>query len=270
MAAGTVPEGWQEPLINQLRALVEPDDDGRALLVFGSMAVPGLADRFSDVDAAMVVHARAVERFYPDRDWLAPLGAVFASDRFERGRGGVHRICFDDMRWLDLVVIADDAVDLWLRSPFRLEIRTIFSRSPVVDAALAVERVLIIAEPPDVDTRVARFWLSAEVAMHKAVRGDLLIALHLQLGLVRDCLQLAMILRDRVAGTQHHRTGTATDAAILARLDAARHPHTAAGLLDAIEASAAVFDDLAAEWDAGYERKVPSLRRHLDEARTAI
>jgi hypothetical protein len=105
---------------------------------------------------------------------------------------------------------------------------------------------------------VNAFWFEAQVVIHKAVRGDLLVASHVYLGLVRACIEMAMALRDRAAGTHHHRTGAPTDATVLARIGAPPGAFTAIELVEAVAKVVAAFDDLASEWDTAYRR-----RRHL-------
>ncbi|MCL4393889.1 MAG: hypothetical protein M1482_03620 [Chloroflexi bacterium] len=79
------------------------------------------------------------------------------------------------------------------------------------------------------------------------------------LDMVRDCCVLGMLLRDRAAGTTHHRTGGAFND-VVAQLDRARQPYTPSGILDTIEQCSVAFDHLAAEWSKDYvPRRQPLL-----------
>ena len=98
--------------------------------------------------------------------------------------------------------------------------------------------------------------------------GDLLIAAHLSLQLVRDCMELAMLLRDRAEGTRHHRHGAPTDADLLARVPAPR-AYTAPEIIDAIQRCSALFDALAFQWEPNYRPKLPFLQPGIEAARAA-
>ena len=141
--------------------------------------------------------------------------------------------------------------------------RVLFSRSPELGAALARGLPRPAYSPPRPERlgeMASRFWFAASVAVYKVVRGDLLIASHLALELQQDCLVLAMMLRDRDAGTTHHPKG-GQDEELLRYLLLAPPPPSPAGLLDVIEHSARAYDELCAEWSPAHaERREPLLR----------
>ncbi|TNM64534.1 hypothetical protein FHN55_13495 [Streptomyces sp. NP160] len=56
-------------------------------------------------------------------------------------------------------------------------------------------------------TELMEFRQAAALAVVKLARNDLLIGMHLALGLVQRCLVQAMVLRDRQLGTASHRVG---------------------------------------------------------------
>jgi hypothetical protein len=113
------------------------------------------------------------------------------------------------------------------------------------------------------------FWFRAVVAISKVVRGDRAIALHLALGLLQDACVLAMMLRDRATGTNHHRTGgMAND--IVNTFPGAGLPPTAMGILDLVEGSARIFDRLAGSWNGSYASRFEVLLTALDLARTQV
>jgi hypothetical protein len=112
------------------------------------------------------------------------------------------------------------------------------------------------------------FWFKGIVAVQKVVRDDLLVALHLSLGMIQDCCVLAMMLRDRETGTTRHRGGTGND--MVAELEATRQPHTAAGILASIEQTAIHFDRLAARWSIEYRVSRYPLIAWIEVARQGV
>jgi hypothetical protein len=95
------------------------------------------------------------------------------------------------------------------------------------------------------------FWFKGMLAVTKAARNELLIAVHLSLDMVRDCLHLGMALRDRETGTNHHRDGSRGNH-FVAELGETVQPYTIDGVLACIEESAIAFDRLAHTWDDAY------------------
>jgi hypothetical protein len=266
---------WQDALIEELRVLLEPDEDVRALVVFGSWASPEMRDRFSDLDTLLVTADGSLARFFPSVDWIASIGDVFAIERSVRERHGALRVVFDDMRRLDVVVAEEATVAkgaAWLGHPFRTPRITVFSRSPAVDRMVAD---LSEAVPPkqltadEFQARVDAFWFVAQLAVHKAVRGDVLFAAQLSTQLQRDCMELAVLVRDRTGGQRHPR-GSEMDAAVLSRLTPAAQAHTARSIIGAVEQAGMLFDELASQWDPAYRPKLPLLQPEIDIARAAV
>lgn len=270
-------DGWQGTTLAQLRALLEPDPDVAALVLFGSIAGPReYVDRFSDIDVLLVVRDGVAERFFPSIDWLAPLGRIYTHEQSLRERHRVSRVCFDDLRRID-VVVADEGwcndIERWPEHPLHGERRAIFSRSPAVDTILRDVRTPIDVRPlsnETLDEMANHFAFAAQLAVHKIVRGDLLIALHLSLLLIADCAVLPLHSRDIDAGTRYHRSGESGDADQLAALETTRRPHTAAGLLESIEQSTLKFErqvsDLTGEQLVGGS----SLLALITDARAAL
>src|SRR5207302_5166411 len=153
------------------------------------------------------------------------------------------RACFADFRRIDFVITTESAlewVEEWPRVSFWKGVRLVFSRSSRVDAVLA----RTFPRPPPglmtedaFQTMVNSFWFKGMLALTKVMRDDRLIALHLALEMVQDCCVLGMLLRDRAEGTDHHRHGGSGNE-VAALLEATRHPHTVAGLLDTLERAA--------------------------------
>lgn len=243
--------------MRQLRALLEPDPEVVALAVFGSMRVGAVHDVWSDLDLLLVVQEAARPRFFPALDWLALLGTVFAHEQFSGDDTWVTRLCYDDFRRLDLVITTPERlahVDTWARIGFWKGLDVCFARASEVATMLArtfPAPALRLSSDADFARMAADFWWKGVVAVEKVVRGDLLIALHLALDLVRAVCVLAMVLRDRAVGTTIHREGGVGND-FVAALDFPGPPYDAARILDLVADSAARFDALAVEWSASY------------------
>ena len=113
------------------------------------------------------------------------------------------------------------------------------------------------------------FWFKGTLAVYKVVRNDLLIALHLALDLMRDCLVLKMMLRDRSAGKSHHRVGGPGNE-LVAQMNALTPGYSPAGILTMIQNASQIFEDLATEWQPGYEAKRAPLLKWIEQAQTSI
>jgi hypothetical protein len=285
---------WHDAALRDLAALLRPEEAVRALALFGTSALTvespageetaeaeGPArrsltpDYWSDVDLLLVVDEPARARFHPSLTWLRPLGELYAWDQSESPWWAVTRACFTDFRRFDFVITTEAAlaeIDRWPHVPFWRGTRTLFSRSPAVEALLA--RPFPRPAPPLISgeefQRLANgFWFKGMLVVQKVMRDDRLIALHLALEMVQECAVLGMLLRDRAEGTAHHRHGGSGNA-VADRLQATRHPHTPAGILATVEASALAFDALAAEWDPAYESRRGPLLGWIEEARRTL
>lgn len=109
--------------------------------------------------------------------------------------------------WQDTSSIEDDHQTL----------RTVLADGRRLD--LSVRGAMITAPDPGPDNPI-RF--EAALAATRFGRGDRLIGLHLTLGILRECLVIAMLLRDRQLGSDRHRFGSDLDrrAAEVARIAA--------------------------------------------------
>lgn len=205
---------WQDIVIRDLIALLQLDKDVLSVIVSGSCALSSIKkDAWSDVDLLVVVSEHAINRYFPALDWLQALGDIYAFEQNANQFTYTSRICFTDFRRLDIVLtteLALEQIDSWNSGSFWNSTRTLFSRSTLVDTILA--RKFERPKPSQISAEqfqamANRFWFKATIAVTKVVRNDLLIALHLSLDLARDCCVLAMLLRDRAAGTNYHRHG---------------------------------------------------------------
>jgi hypothetical protein len=268
------PPGWQQAMMEQLTRHLERDPEVRALAVFGSAAEPG-PDRWSDIDALLVVAEGARDRFHPALDWLKPFGELSAWDQSAHAFAAVTRACFADFRRVDFLITTEAALERWEEWPrvsFWNGSRLLFSRSPRAEAVLArtfprPQPALMTAER--FQAMANGFWFKGMLALVKVMRDDRLIALHLALEMLQECCVLGMLLRDRAEGTDHHRHGGAGNE-VAALLEAARLPHTTAGLLDTLEQAALAFDQLAARWSDEYRAQREPLLSWIREARRRV
>ena len=95
------------------------------------------------------------------------------------------------------------------------------------------------------------FWFKATLAVTEAVSKDLLIALHLTLDLLRDCLVLRMMLRDRTEGMSQHRIGDVGNE-LVAQIDRSPCDYSTGGILMMIEKTSQIYENLANDWSPTY------------------
>jgi predicted nucleotidyltransferase len=265
---------WHIDTIRLLSQLLYADNDVIALALYGSALRPEDLDAWSDIDALIVVRNGTMSRFFPSTDWLEPLGGIFAREQYAGSDTNTTRLCFEDLRKLDLVFATASSlreIDAWPRVPFAggLDIR--FTRDPQLTRRLEQPFPAPHYTPPPAETfetLVSSFWFRAMVAVAKVARNDLVIGLHLALGLLQDACVLAMMLRDRAEGTDVHRTGGKANETVATFADVLR-PATVEGVLDLIEASGRTFDHLAGEWSTEYQTRLIALSVAVARARAA-
>ncbi|HEY8171457.1 MAG TPA: aminoglycoside 6-adenylyltransferase [Dehalococcoidia bacterium] len=264
---------WRSDAITTLTRLLETDDDVVALVLFGSLAgPPENVDEWSDIDVLVSVRKGAMERFFPSPDWLRPIGEIWAYEAIAKANTRVLLVSFDAHRRIDIVIFEDADVDniaLWPDNPFRGFRRVLFSRSVAIDRAVRELHSAALPAPRTavLDSSADRFWMAAETAVRKVVRGDLLIASHLALDLVRRCMEREMQLRDVRANTSHHPHGSDADGAILERTQSMLHPLTGTGVLTMIAEAAVRYDELEVTIDPNYTARSAQLLAMIDSAR---
>lgn len=257
---------WHDAALGRLTTILQTDETVRGLVLTGSLGqADAQPDEWSDLDFTLVTRDDAYARFYPSMDWLTPVGEVYAFARHSDTHYGVLRAFFVDGRRMDFVIARESAlaeIDNWSHNSIAFGARCLFSRSEALNAVLARTFARPIPSPPSQECfqqLANEFWFKGMLAAGKIARGDLLVALHLSLDMIRDCAVLAMMLRDRETGTDHHRNGSAGDH-FVAELEATRQAFTADGILRSVERSAGVFDDLTARWaESCAERRGPLL-----------
>jgi hypothetical protein len=230
--------GWQQALLAEIRAVAADDSRVVAVQAYGSVA-SGQADEWSDLDVAVRVSAGTAGAIANPR-WLSKFGRVWASDASANSSRSIVRAVYADGRRLDLTV-ADAG-------------RTGLVLPPTLDRLAA---------------RTTRVRFSAALAVVKAVRGDLLIATHLTLGLLRDCLELALLLRDQSVPASRDRVAAVVAEApgrVAALLAAGAEP---TAVLDALAGVGPLYDGLAAALDPTHEADWSGLEALLTKARAA-
>jgi Streptomycin adenylyltransferase len=200
-----------EQTIAQVHKIMEPDADVLGLLVVGS-AVSCDLDAWSDVDFVMIPCDHALDKYYSDMAWLGTLGPVYTVKRSAKGYRRMIRACLDDLRRIDLIIVAQSNLIEYLGHPGPVHggVRVLFSRSGHINEALAGLRPDKPLPHADLDSyrrMDETFWWNAVLTVVKVGRGDLLMAGHLALGLAQSCTALNIMLRDREAGTCHQAPG---------------------------------------------------------------
>src|SRR4029079_13143576 len=166
-------DGWQQATLAQVRAALEVDDDVVAAVLFDSLVAHSEhVDWWSDVDLLIVVRDGTRERFFPTTAWLERVGELATWEHSEYEHWGVIRAVLQDLRRIDAGFVEEGAMRAMItgdRHPLRGSYRTLFSRSPSVNAALAsVERGAEPIRPlaPDAfDAMCREFWFVAHLAL---------------------------------------------------------------------------------------------------------
>lgn len=265
---------WHTATLEALTAHLQPDPGVLALVVYGSLATPE-CDAWSDIDVLIVLQEGALEKFFPSLDWLQHFGNIYAYEQYPGEEKSITRVCFDDMRRIDIIFTTEAAlaqVEIWSRNPIQAGMLTLFSRSPVVDE---VAGQFYTPKPPrkyppeKFEALVRGMRFKSMMSTYKVVRGDLLIALHLALDLVRDTCVIAFLLRDRAEGTDFHKDGSTVERYIQ-ELQTLAAPFSASGILDIIERSNKIFTKLAHEWNPAYKTNPLPILDWIELAREEI
>jgi hypothetical protein len=220
-------DGWQQRTLPVLSGLAAEDARISGLRVHGSASgTAASADRWSDLDLMITATDPVMAAEDLARQIGCRLSPVFAASRSGNSSGYCVRLVLRDLRRIDITATAPARDDQDLASAE-------WSQNP----------------PDAVGELIASFRFDAVLAAVKAARGDVLIGAHLTLQLARHVLVIAMLLRDRDAGTAHHRFGGSRWDAWASRLARAPAPYTQAGITAAIRSYTTILDDIAANWD---------------------
>jgi hypothetical protein len=244
-------------LIDRMVGTLSGKNTVRGLFLIGSLTDAAWVDEWSDIDLLLVVADDALAQFHPATLWLEAFGTIYAVNPGTRADFGTVRVYYTDGRRIDWVITAESSfarVEAWAENPLAYGCRVLYAASEQIRNA--VERKYAPAAPvipseADFTRLVSDFRFKGMLAVSKAARDDLLVASHLALDLARDCLLLAMWLRDRETGTDHHREGSRGNH-YLPVLPPIAQPYTRAGVLASLAESTKAFDLLAAAWSPAY------------------
>ncbi|ETA00152.1 hypothetical protein E0F15_08770 [Frankia sp. B2] len=239
------PAGWQADLLPMLEDLARRDPRVRDVHVHGSAAGPARdLDCWSDLDLVVVTDdPRRVAHGVVER-LLREMPPLFACDENEASTKHVTRLVFRDLRRLDITV-----------------------RTPASDQPQGQTATSPPSEGDPMETLVNRYRFDAVLAAVKAARGDMLIGAHLTLQLARHVLVAAMLLRDRDAGTNHHRHGDAKWDTWAQRAAGVPAPYTVTGITVAIRSYTHMLDELVGQWDqalTGGHEPLLAMLTHVD------
>jgi hypothetical protein len=264
---------WHDPIVEQLSQFFRKEPDAKAFVLTGSLADGEIQpDRWSDIDAGIVLANGALDRYTSSSGWLRPLGQIVGLERHEHPLGRTLRVCLEGLRRLDLSFVPEPALgepSSWIGNPFYPPFVVLWSDLPGLEMQLAaLGQPAECRKPPREKTEelVDAFWLKAAVATTKVVRDDLLIGSHLAFDLARDCLVLQMMRRDRQMRTEIHRTGGWGNE-LAARLSWGGQGNSAEAILHLVGSSCEVFDELAPDLVPGYNRRGSLLYPSIESAR---
>lgn len=268
-----VSDHWQANTLEQLTSELETYQDVIAAVLIGSLAQDDItSDMWSDIDLVLVVENDSLDHFYPGTKWLHFIGPVFAVSNSDDGFRYTSRICFMDMKRIDFIFIPVSSfhnINNWSFNPLQNGHRVLFSRSQFVpDILRGIPQRSNRLKNSDIQFKNLQndFMYKGMLAVYKIIRNDLLIANHLALDLVRDCLVLGMMLRDQSEGTRHHRNGGAGNE-LVTGLNDEYFGTSAKGILNSIEQSSILFGTLAKEWSETSNSKMETLLGWIETAR---
>ncbi len=207
---------WHDATITKLHTILSNDEAVRGIFQLGSFAgAHAQVDAWSDLDLLLVVADEAIEQFDPSSAWREILGDVYAIDSYQHADYSTFRTFYTDGRHIDWLIAAQSSfmhLNAWSNNPLAYGYNILYAASERIQTLAEGSTPPIPFLPPseaDFKQLVNSFRFKGMLAVTKAARNDLLIAEHVALDLVRDCLLLAMWLRDRETGTVHHRDGHA-------------------------------------------------------------
>jgi hypothetical protein len=220
-------DGWQQRTLPVLAGLAAEDARISGFRVHGSASgMADSADRWSDLDVMIT----ATDPVTAAQDLARQIGSrvspVFAASRSGNASSYCVRLVLRDLRRIDVTANAPAAGEPELASDV--------TRQNPADAVAEL---------------ISTFRFEAVLAAVKAARGDTLIGAHLTLQLARHILVIAMLLRDRDAGTAHHRFGRSRWDAWASRLAEAPAPYTQTGITAAIRSYTTMLGEIVAHWD---------------------
>lgn len=205
-------ELWQQKTLEEIKKLFSNYNSVHGLAISGSLNTD-IVDIWSDIDLIVVVEDDKIPEFANDLGWLKPLGTIFAYQNKGDEYSTTIRVVFEDFKRTDFVFTTVSALKAIVQSPrsnLWQNIKVIYSDSEVIKTLLDSE--YIPEKPKEFSKKqfqdlVNNFWFISSLSLSKVIRKDLLVALHLALDLYKECLLLAILIRDKETGTTLHKTG---------------------------------------------------------------
>lgn len=261
-------DSWRDETLELLKQILQNDNQVLSLSLFGSLANPEVVkDKWSDIDALLIVEDTALDKFFPNIEWLSPVGEIFTLQQSSHGVSHATKVIFKDFKKIDFVISTKskiiEAKPFWTKQKF------IFSNSDEIKQVLDEKALATIPDNPndyDLEKLTNEYWYISYTVITKVIRKDLLIALHLAIELYRLCLVLGMWLRDKETGTYIHRTGGVKND-LLKKMNVKLEEISGNGILSLVEQCGREFDKLSLEWSPDYDPHLPVFEKLLTEAR---
>lgn len=262
---------WREKAIENLKNIFDNKPDVLSFSIFGSLSDDTIEkDRWSDIDAMLVVDDAALVKYYPNIEWLNSLGTILLVNQSKNEQSCTTKVIFEDFRKIDFVVATKSAIisskSFWPKQ------KIVISNSDSVAKMLetfTADTFEINEKNYNLDKFSEDFWFKFFVATTKLMRNDLLISLHLCLDLYMQCLVLAMWIRDRQTGTNIHRTGSMGNE-LIENMNLKIGDLSKPGILDLIGRCGEEFDKLSLGWNPEFKPMYPKIKKLLNAAKEEI
>ncbi len=254
---------WREETLESLERMFKERGTVISFSLFGSLSKPEVEkDRWSDIDALVIVRDDALHQFYPDLEWLSPLGKIFASQLTKDDNLFGVKVIFNDFKKIDFVITTESTALKGIKVLTRQKV--LLSNNETISKLLNEAPLSVSQNPTNYpfDKLIEDYWYTSFVAVTKLIRNDLLISLHLALELYRKCLELGMWLRDRESGTNIHRIGGIRNE-LVEKMNIRLNGTSKKDILELISQSGKEFDKLAKEWSSDYKEHFPTFENLL-------
>jgi hypothetical protein len=270
---------WQRKLADDVVAVLSTEPSVESIWSVGSLgSATAQVDEWSDVDIAAVVDDYALNSWFPNVDWLAPIGRVWAISRSETPFRATTRVVFDDCRRLDVIFFAHRlgrpdlaGTEVWRRTevwqqaeagaPGTSPRSETEAGGPATGGPATGGPATGAAAIDPVAELINELRFVASLAVVKLARGDELIGLHLAIECARCCLVLGMLMRD--AGLPSSLWSDLPGA-----IGVVPMPSDPGSSLRAIEASTALFETYLRRLSGDYQIDPGPLEQMIKQLRS--